>query len=242
MNGLCDFIGALCLIACVTSLINIGILALNRYFIICNNKWYKKIFSFKKTILYCLINWIIGILVDLPNLTGWGGHYYDSKTTSCIWNRLKSHSYSIFFPTSSILFPSVFILICYVRIFVFAKNSRKKVMNLSKENKKKGFNKSVKLAKGLFCSFMLFTACWLPYGLIVMTDFHDRLSRAAHMFPIAIAHFNSTLNPIFFGISNRHFKNGYKKFISLVLVKLRIGKKKDMKSSLNNSNGTKIEG
>ncbi|RNA21626.1 melatonin receptor type 1B-B-like [Brachionus plicatilis] len=141
MSALCDFIGAICLIACVTSLMNIGFLAINRYLIICHNKLYHRLFTHKKTIVYCVINWLMGILVDLPNFTGWGGHYYDSKTISCIWNRLKSHSYSIFFPTT--------------------------IMSLSRNEKKKGYGRSIKLAKGLFASFILFTACWLPYGLIL---------------------------------------------------------------------------
>ena len=93
-------------------------------------------------------------------------------------------------------------------------------MEGNKVSNKKKLKKSLKIAKGLFGSFLLFTICWLPYGVIVMVDFEDRLARTAHMFPIAIAHFNSTLNPIFYAVSNTKFKKGYRRVANLVLFKI----------------------
>lgn len=56
-----------------------------RYIHICHNSYYAKWFSWKKTYLYCSITWFIGILINIPNVTGWGGYYYDEKTLSCVW-------------------------------------------------------------------------------------------------------------------------------------------------------------
>jgi hypothetical protein len=61
--------------------------------------------------------------------------------------------------------------------------------------------KSLKLAKGLFASFLLFTLCWLPYGLVVMTDFGDNFPPAVHAYSMAIAHFNSSLNPVLYAVA-----------------------------------------
>ena len=114
-------------------------------------------------------------------------------------------------------------MICYIRIFIFARNSRNRVIGGGGENKQKkkdDIQKSLKLAKGLFASFILFTACWLPYGLITIFDHADTLSRPFHSVPIAIAHFNSTLNPIFFAMSNAKFKKGYVNFIQICCKKI----------------------
>jgi hypothetical protein len=61
--------------------------------------------------------------------------------------------------------------------------------------------KSLKLAKGLFASFMLFTLCWLPYGIVVMIDFEDKFPASVITYTMDIAHFNSTLNPILYAFA-----------------------------------------
>jgi hypothetical protein len=67
---LCGFIGFVCLVSCETSLMNIGTLAVNRYVHICHSRYYAKIFNKNKTLLYCAITWSIGVLINVPNLTG----------------------------------------------------------------------------------------------------------------------------------------------------------------------------
>jgi hypothetical protein len=59
----------------------------------------------------------------------------------------------------------------------------------------------VKLAKGLFASFILFTICWLPYGLVVIADFDDNLPGSVITYTMTIAHFNSTLNPVLYAFA-----------------------------------------
>ena len=140
---------------------------------------------------------------DLNNYKGWGGHYYDEKTLSCLWNRLASQSYSIFFPMSSIIVPCLAILYCYVRIFIYS--HRSKVRSHATNN----INQSLRLAKGLFISFMLFFVCWIPFGFLVMIDFADKAPRGAVMFTMTLAHLNSSFNPIVYAVSNSNFQNGY---------------------------------
>lgn len=175
-------------------------------------------------------------MVDLPNLVGWGGHYYDSKTFGCIWNRLKSHSYSLFYPITSIMIPSTLIFICYLRIFTYARSTSNKVLHMSKELKSRNFSKSFKLAKGLFLSFMLFSICWLPHAIVVMVDYQDRWPRPVHMFSLVLAHFNSSLNPIFFALSSKNFKKGYRNFLQLILFKIGLAKNREIIIDFENSN------
>jgi hypothetical protein len=72
-------------------------------------------------------------------------------------------------------------------------------------------HKSLRIAKGLFASFMLFTLCWLPYGVVVISDYHDKFPKAVHMFTMLLAHLNSALNPVLYGCYNPAFRRGYKK-------------------------------
>jgi hypothetical protein len=126
---------------------------------ICHNGVYKKWFSKGRTYVYCVLTWMLGFSIDIPNLAGWGGHYYDKETLSCAWDRLASQSYSIFFPMSSIIIPGILIMICYLRIFLFARESSNKIAQMNK-NSSSDFRRSFKIAKGLFVSFMIFLVCW----------------------------------------------------------------------------------
>lgn len=101
------------------------------------------------------------------------------------------------------MIPCVSIFFCYMRIFLFSYKSKNKANSLSSDVQ------SIRLAQCLFTSFMLFTVCWLPYGIIVMVDYDDKLPRSAVMFTMTFAHLNSSLNPILYAIFNSSFRRGY---------------------------------
>ena len=121
---------------------------------ICHNSIYIKVFTFKNTLFICLLTWILGLSVDLPNFFEWGGHFFDHKSANCMWNRLASHSFSIFFATTTIFLPCVLIFSCYMRIFFYAFKVKRKVL------KSKSLMKSLKITKSLFATFILFSICW----------------------------------------------------------------------------------
>lgn len=160
----CEFIAAVCLVACATSMINIGFLAFNRYLHIIYHYRYKKIFTTRNTVIFCSITWFLGFLVDLPNIVGWGGHAYSNNTLTCLWNRHKSHSYTIFFPMTTIVIPCCLIAYWYTRIFLHAYSSKRKIASKG-DKSSSSMSKSLHIAKGLFGSYFLFTISWLPYGV-----------------------------------------------------------------------------
>lgn len=134
--------------------------------------------------------------------TGWNSHWYDVKTLSCLWKRVGTRSYVIFFVTTCIMLPCAAILYFYTRIFYFAFKSKARLHNAN-------VRESLRIAKGLFAAFFLFSLCWVPFGFIVLTDYQDRLPRGTVMFTMTIAHLNSAFNPILYAISNTNFRTGY---------------------------------
>jgi hypothetical protein len=104
---------------------------------------------------------------------------------------------------------------------MFANQSHSKIETVAHEDSKhhhhKDFHKSIRIAKGLFASFLLFTICWLPYGLIVMSDYNDRFPRAAHMYSMMFAHLNSALNPLLYAFFNPAFQRGYISFFKMII-------------------------
>lgn len=122
---------------------------------------------------------------------------------------------------SSIVVPCICIAACYIRIFTFANQAKSKVSPNQTESKPKSsdFRKSLRIAKGLFASFMLFTLCWLPYGAVVMFDFADKLPRTAHMYTMLVAHLNSALNPMLYAMFNPAYQRGYKNLLHILFLR-----------------------
>ena len=82
-------------------------------------------------------------------------------TLSCLWDRRADHGYTLFFPITSIVIPCGIVAVCYFKIFRFVIKSKNRVA--ANGGKKTDLSQSIKIAKGLFGSFALFTLCWLVY-------------------------------------------------------------------------------
>lgn len=82
--------------------------------------------------------------------------------------------------------------------------------------KKIHFSTEVKLAKTLFIVFLVFCLCWSPYAMICLIDRFDKQPKEAYMFSILLAHSSSTLNSIVYALTNKGFRDGYKKVLNKV--------------------------
>jgi hypothetical protein len=114
---------------------------------------------------------------------------------------------------SSIVVPCICTFFFYLRIYLYANKARIAVnSNVNNE-----LRSSLGVAKSLFSSFMLFTLCWLPYGVIVMVDFNDTFPRAAVEYSMTIAHLNSSLNPLLYAFFNPSFRKGCLKLFETLI-------------------------
>lgn len=215
---LCHLVSIICVMACVSSMMNLAAIAVNRYIMINKFQLYKRIFTKKKTLCICILLWIIAFLIELPNLTGWGGHTFDLKTLGCSFDRLISLSYTIFLSITALYIPLLLILFCYVKIFLFVRRSRrqivKKAISNSKDKSKKAKTDEVRLARTFFIVFVSFLVCWTPYDLTLFFDRSDTWPSWLYVMFMQVGHFNSSLNSILYGFTNRHFREGYKEFLS----------------------------
>lgn len=67
---LCEVIACICLITCVASLATIGTISFSRYVKLCQSQHYDRFFAPNKTLLYCFLSWLLGVLIDIPNFIG----------------------------------------------------------------------------------------------------------------------------------------------------------------------------
>ena len=118
-----------------------------------------------------------------------------------MFSRLASLSFNWYLTTVCVVIPCMLTVFFYINIFIYSHKSK------SKSNSSNS-SQSSRLAKGLFVSFMVYAACWMPFGLVVLVDFQDRLPRSVIMYTMTLGHFNSSLNPIIYFVFNSAFRSG----------------------------------
>ena len=209
----CDVSATMCLCACVTALLSIGGISFNRYVHICHSAFYPRIFTLFNNILMCVGFWLSGILVTLPPLLGWTDNIYDVKLMECRWSRTQSLSYTVFFSICIVFMPISVISVSYVKIFLFFRASKTRVAT---SGSKKKDDAAFKLARSLFVVFSIFTVRWTPYAIMALVDYNQHVyPHEVMLFVVAFAHMHSTLNPIVYGLTNRHFRAAFSHLIRL---------------------------
>ena len=219
--ALCVFTAWLCLVSCFCSLLSIGFIALNRYIHICHHTLYNKVYTVPKTIAMCVGLWVFSIVAEMPNFFGWGDHVYDLKSRICVFDRMADFSYTVFFSVVGVACPIILISICYALIYRFVRNASMtmkllqsgagvigmKVHNIEKRAKE--------LTRTVFICFVVFVLCWTPYALVVVLDHKDVYSIEVHLYVLLLAHFNSSINWIVYGTSNKYFRRAYFRVFTL---------------------------
>ena len=232
-GALCEAIASVCLTSCFCSLLSIGAISLNRYIHICHNTVYARVYTIRNSVCMVVCLWIVSFLMEMPNFIGWGDHVFDRKTLSCVWDRTADLSYSMFFSIAGVAFPVILISICYLKIYIFFKKNKNKIATIQNSvsnaqqshwsavaKKKKESKESIRLARTLFVIFVVFVVCWTPYAVIVSVDHKDQLHQSYHIFSILLAHTNSSLNSVLYGLTNRNFRLKYKQLLTAMTSKL----------------------
>ncbi|XP_002742189.1 melatonin receptor type 1B-like [Saccoglossus kowalevskii] len=218
-SALCETIASVCVIACIASLWNIMAISINRYIYICKHTFYKIVYTKQNTIIMVIGIWIVCALLDLPNFLGWGGHGYDHKTMVCTYERTASYSYTISLLTVAVYIPVVVVTVCYFNLFLFVRRQKLRIASTYSQSKteRKINSRDIQLLKTLFFIFVVFFVCWAPYAAVVMGDRRDEFPPYIHATVIILAHANSSLNSIMYGVMNKRFRQNYIQFVCVVL-------------------------
>ncbi|XP_060589642.1 melatonin receptor type 1B-B-like [Ruditapes philippinarum] len=217
---LCQAIASMCTISCVTSLMTIGLMSLNRYIYICVNKHYEHIFTKKKCILMCMSVYFVGILLVSLNGAEIGDHGYDRKSIECIWDRMATYPYTIVFSIALVWIPSFIIGCCYFKIFLYVTSHNKRMREQQILGERKNNLKSFRLAKTLFIIYAVFFTCWAPYALLIVLDSNDDFPYESHLIITLFAHLHPSINWIIYYFTNKRFATSYMEV--LLRVKLCI--------------------
>ncbi|CAC5419943.1 unnamed protein product [Mytilus coruscus] len=219
LEALCHMVATVCVMSCAGSMITLASVALNRYIFVCKNIKYQSIYSKKKIAVYIVFIWLLVSLIDLPNYLRWGGHTFDYKTMSCVFDR-NFLPYTMFLSTLIYWIPLALVFYCYISIYLYVRRHRKAFRK--QMNKCESINDDIILARQqqdirMIRTFVLvviiFILCWVPYFVLVLFDRDEKISKAVYAFSLGIGHCNSSVNSILYGATNRRFRKGYKMFV-----------------------------
>ena len=199
--------------------------AINRYQLIAYAQKYKQIFTVKNCVLMSAGVWLTGGIFMLPTLTGWSHIDYNYGSNGCSYARDASSSYHYFILNCGFLLPLIVISICYLKLYLVVRASRKRVnagpeiidnfnQNLAASSTAQQHitkkRQELKLSKTLFVIFISFVSCWTPYFLVNILDpDRSRFPVLVHRIVSWITFMNSTMNPILYAFMNRQFREGY---------------------------------
>ena len=209
---LCQAIASLCTISCVTSLMTIGLMSVNRYIFICVNEYYERIFTKSKCICMCISVYFVGCLLVSLNGAKIGDHGYDRKSIECIWDRMATYPYTVVFSIALVWIPSVVIGASYLKIYLFVRSHKKRMRQQKVYGNKKAL-KGFRLAKTLFIIYAVFVTCWTPYALVIVVDTKDDFPYESHLIITVFAHLHPSINWIVYYITNKRFAASYREFL-----------------------------
>ncbi|XP_033119707.1 G-protein coupled receptor moody-like [Anneissia japonica] len=122
----CQIIGALSVFCLEASVTNLTLIAVNRYFCIVKFRKYKKIFTPRRTLLFCVMAWVppmIGILI--PIILGASVFGFNTSMLSCTNEATDvGYRYQIILLLTYIPIVLIVIIFCYTNIFLTVRASR----------------------------------------------------------------------------------------------------------------------
>lgn len=219
-HTVCQIAGVTQLIFGIVSLLTMTAIAINRYFKVVKRHLYVKFFSSRKTtylvIVFC---WFTSIVVNTPQLYGWGKIDYHVIFTdcTCVWG-LEDKSYILFLCIATIFIPATIIFSCYFVIYRTVRDSARRVQGHSAlpnptKTDDKTENKVLKTSLVVVCVYMV---CWTPLSVIGFIEvFGSTRARWLHFVSYVLAYCSSMTNPFIYGIMNPQFKNAFASILHL---------------------------
>ncbi len=221
---LCEFLGSVCITSCISSVLNIAAISINRYFKICKYTYYHKIYNKRTIPCMVVLFWLFCFLIDLPSILGWGNHEFGVKFMLCTY--VQSHetfSYSLFFFLVGFITPWMLSGIAYLNIFLFTRKANENLKRslatgnpnaAGRGTRKPIYLSEMRIVRSTFTIWCVFLIMWSPYAYIIMFDRDYAWSDIIYTVALICAHSNSSINCILYILTNKHFRDAYQRILT----------------------------
>ena len=245
--GLCEFLGSVCITACLSSVMNIGAIAINRYVKICQYRYYDRIYNRRTVPIMVVVFWIFCFCLDMPSFFGWGSHDFSPKLMLCSYDHRYGHfTYTLYFFLLGFCLPWSASGVAYLKIFLFTrrsnKNLRESMSNSSGGNAKPVGINELRIVRSTVTIWAVFLFMWIPYAFAILLDTDYRWPNGVYSFASLTAHFNSSVNCILYALTNKYFREGYWRILTCNSKGSKVGAENNTQQSHSNHTATTSAG
>lgn len=222
-DPLCTVVGAVVLIGLWGSVLNLALIAFNRYYIITKPRCtYDKLYSKRNLAMMLSTAWIVSTtVIILPTMFGIGGIGFSERYKVCATVSTNPYSDLYAILTSGLVqVPSLIVIVtCYVKIYryitiksleLFQNTQRRFEMRKTYGNgpvNAATFRRHVQVTKNLFIVICSYILCIMPFSIASLVP----PSYPVMPWVSALLILNSCVNPIIYGLKHPQFQEAFKK-------------------------------
>ena len=74
---------------------------------------------------------------------------------------------------------------------------------------------TIRLARALFIIYLVFSACWLPFSLLIVLDAQDTFSHQLHVTIVAWAHLHPSINWLVYYHTHSKFHAAFRRLLGM---------------------------
>ncbi|XP_048747257.2 dopamine D2-like receptor [Ostrea edulis] len=197
-----------------TSILHLTCMTVDRYVAVTQPFRYFKIMRKKRVSFLLFLCWSLPLVISLSLMMIKYGQLSVPPENCQITNILKVNAlYAILASLASFYLPSIFMIICNVKIFRFIKNRGKKLHELTSNyvkdvHREQQMQKEVRVARTIAILLGCFLVCWLPFFTVNILEpfFENKLHEGAWVAITWLGYVNSTVNPYLYYYLNRKSK------------------------------------
>ena len=220
-GNVCRFQGFAMFTCAMASLNTMGIIAISRYFCVVKPQKYIVLFTKKRILMYIGLVWCTAFVGSVPpHLFRNGGYKFQPAKAMCMYTFETNIAYTVFIECVFISTPLAIITFCYAKVFYTVSRSNQVFSQENNPQQLRANVEEAKVTKTLATVMAGFAFCWLPIGIMDYIDAargEPTLPRQAYLTYSFLAYLSSTINPLIYGATNRHFRREYKAMVKKLL-------------------------
>lgn len=222
-DAVCQFQGSLMFISVTASLITMTLIAINRYFKICQPiNIYRKVFTGVNVKLSIILTWVVStaLVVALFSFTNRPFRFHPGKC-NCFFDYAYKpgvHLYTLcaYAALCTITFPPI--TFCYFKVYIRVREHFAEIAKseATKQEELRSFINEARITKMLFVTLVAFLVCWTPS---VCVDIFEgiqeyRLPRQVYLSQVMIFACSSAVNPVIYGFMRKELRIAYKRILT----------------------------
>jgi G protein-coupled receptor 50 len=212
-DATCAFVGFITVCCVQASMVNICLVAFNRYFSIVHFQHYKSVFTKRNIILMLVAAWVYAVVVAVPSFFGFGEFIYIDYIDICMYNLGFSHAHRVYIVTMAFALPLVLTGYFYFHILFAVMRSKRRV----RSNPGTGTIKleDIRLTVQVVLIFIWLIFCVIPFLTVAfIVDPYGELDRLFYDITVNLLVLNYVMNPFVYFFSSTLLRNEVRMLLS----------------------------